>query len=79
MSFEDLKVGIAMLLDQMQEHPEDELELQESLREKLAEMRGMGLPVPDDLVELEKWLEEDLTSKGRRSPGEQSPENPEKK
>lgn len=73
MSFEDLKVGIAMLLDQMQEHPEDELELQETLREKLAEMRGMGLPVPDDLVELEKWLEEDLTDKGGKGTTDETP------
>ena len=62
MSFEDLKVGIQMLLEQMTERPEDAHELQEILREKLAEMRGLGLPLPDDLVELEKRLEQDLAA-----------------
>jgi len=63
MSFEELKVGIQMLLEQMTERPEDAHELQEMLREKLAEMRGLGLPLPDDLVELEKRLEQDLAAK----------------
>ena len=65
MSFEDLKVGIQMLLEQMTERPEDAHELQEMLREKLAEMRGLGLPLPDDLVELEKRLEQDLAAKSQ--------------
>lgn len=60
MSFENLKAGIAMLLEQMVEQPEDAHEIQESLREKLAEMRGLGLPLPQDLVELEANLEADL-------------------
>jgi len=63
MSFEELKVGIQMLLEQMTERPEDAHELQEMLREKLAEMPGLGLPLPDDLVELEKRLEQDLAAK----------------
>jgi len=63
MSFEDLKVGIQMLLEQMTDRPEDAHELQEMLREKLAEMRGLGLPLPEDLVELEKRLEQDLAAR----------------
>jgi len=60
MSFEDLKVAIAMLMEQMADRPEDAHEIQESLREKLSEMRGLGLPLPDDLVALEEKLEQDL-------------------
>ncbi len=71
MSFEELKVGIQMLLEQMTERPEDAHELQEMLREKLAEMRGLGLPLPDDLVELEKRLEQDLAAKPQEG-GERS-------
>lgn len=60
MSFEDLKVTIALLMDQMTESPQDEHELQESVREKLAELKAYGLPLPQDLVDLEKSLEQDL-------------------
>lgn len=60
MSFENLKAGIALLLDQMNETPEDAHEIQESLREKLSELRALGLPLPEDLVKLERQLEQDL-------------------
>ena len=35
-------------------------EAQESLREKLAEMRALGLPLPEDLVNLEDYLEDEF-------------------
>lgn len=60
MAFEALKVQIAMLLDEIERQPQDPHELQELLREKLAEMRALGLPLPDDLVELEAALEQGL-------------------
>jgi hypothetical protein len=60
MPFENLKAGIALLIEQMTDNPEDAHQIQESLREKLAELRGLGLPLPDDLVALEKRLELDL-------------------
>ncbi len=58
MAFEQLKAGIALLMDEIEKRPEDRLELQEQLREKLAEFKSLGLPLPEDLVELEKALEE---------------------
>lgn len=64
MSFENLKAGIAMLIEQMTDNPEDAHEIQESLREKLSEMRSLGLPLPADLVELEQMLEKDLNKSG---------------
>lgn len=60
MAFEDFRLRLAMLLDEIAANPHDAHELQESLREKLAEMQGMGLPIPDDLAGLEAYLEEDL-------------------
>lgn len=60
MPFESIKARMVMLLDQMVHQPEDMHELQETLREELAELRASGLPVPLDLVELEKRLEEQL-------------------
>ena len=58
MSFENLKAGIYLLMDSIQKRPEDAHILQEQLREKLAEMRDLGLPLPENLQRLEEWLEQ---------------------
>jgi predicted nucleic acid-binding Zn-ribbon protein len=60
MALEELKAQISLLLEEMVNQPEDMREVQEQLREKLREMRAMGLPVPADLVELESRLDSDL-------------------
>jgi hypothetical protein len=60
MAFEDFRMGLAMLLDEIAKNPDNKHELQESLREKLTEMRDLGLPLPEDLVQLEDYLEDDL-------------------
>jgi len=60
MSFESQRVAIHMLMEQIVEQPEDMHEIQESVREKLSELRALGLPLPDDLVALETQLEKDL-------------------
>ena len=60
MSFEQFRTGIAMLLDEIAGNPRNAHELQEQLREKLAEMQALGLQPPDDLVGLEQYLEADL-------------------
>lgn len=64
MSFEDLKVRLSMLLDAATEEAHDRHELQERLREQLAEMRALGQPVPQDLVDLERALRETLEMPG---------------
>jgi hypothetical protein len=66
MAFEQLRLQIAMLMDEIARNPEDMHALQEGLREKLSEMQALGLPLPDDLVGLEAYLEEDLESAARR-------------
>lgn len=58
MALEEIKAQIALLLEEMVNQPEDEHEVLEQLREKLNELRAMGMPLPDDLVALEKRLEE---------------------
>lgn len=60
MAFEEFRVQLAMLLDAISNQPEDMHELQESLREKLSEMKALGLPLPEDLVGLEEYLEQDF-------------------
>ena len=66
MAFEEFRLQLAMLMDEIARNPADAHELQESLREKLAEMQALGLPLPDDLVGLEEFLEGDLDRVARR-------------
>ncbi|HSF91400.1 MAG TPA: hypothetical protein VLA51_04260 [Paracoccaceae bacterium] len=63
MSFEDLKVRIAMMLEQMVHQPEDIHEAQEALREELEELKASGMPLPQDLVDLEAEMEAQLARK----------------
>lgn len=60
MAFEALKAQAYMILNEIAAGPEDLHVLQAQLHETLAEMSGLGLPLPDDLVELEKRLEAGL-------------------
>ena len=55
---EDLKAAIAAILDEIAERPADRHVLQEALRAKIAEMRALGLPVPDDILRLEQALDD---------------------
>jgi hypothetical protein len=72
MAFEEFRLQLAMLMDEIARNPTDAHELQETLREKLAEMQSLGLPLPNDLVGLEEYLEEDLERRPgrRRTPAE---------
>lgn len=60
MAFEQFRIQLAMLLDEIAKNPADAHELQETLRERLAEMQALGLPIPNDLAGLEVYLERDL-------------------
>ncbi len=60
MAFESLKAEIDILLAEMVNQPQDAQEIREQVREKLNELRAMGMPLPADLVELEKRLDSDL-------------------
>lgn len=62
MAFEDIKAEIALLFEQMINQPEDAHEIEVMLREKLNTLRAEGLPLPEDLAELEKKLEKDFDS-----------------
>jgi hypothetical protein len=64
MAFEDLQAEIASLLIRMNEQPEDLQEVEVLLREKLNEFRAMGLPLPQDLADLEALLDERLAVRG---------------
>lgn len=68
--FEDFKSRVELLLGEIAGDPEDAHALQERLRETLAEMRALGMPLPADLVALERNLDSDLavTPLGRARP-----------
>jgi hypothetical protein len=56
MAFDAIKAEIRALLEQSIDEPEDAHELHEQLLEKLNQMRATGMPLPDDLVALEREL-----------------------
>ena len=64
MALEQIKAQISLLLEAMVNQPEDQHEVHEQLREKLSEMRAMGMPLPADLVELERRLDSDFLAIG---------------
>lgn len=56
MAFEALKAAAAILMDEIARRPEDRHVLQEQLREKIAEIEALGMPVPEDLRRFEDEL-----------------------
>jgi predicted nucleic acid-binding Zn-ribbon protein len=60
MAFEDIKAEIALLFEEMVNQPEDAAEIREAIRGKLNELKANGMPLPEDLVELEKRLGSDF-------------------
>ena len=60
MAFDALQAEVALLVNQMENHPEDRHELHLVLLEKLNEMRAFGLPVPQDLLDLEEAFESEF-------------------
>ena len=63
MAFEQLKIEISMLFEEMENQPENKWELREAVREKLDELRAFGMPLPKDLVKLEKTLDAELANR----------------
>jgi hypothetical protein len=75
MAFEQLKAEIAMLVQQMEDEPDDVHELHARIRQKLAELKAMGQPLPDDLITLERRLDsaERAPARDRASSAGQQP------
>jgi hypothetical protein len=59
MAFESIKAELDLLLAAMINQPEDVREIREQVREKLNELRAMGMPLPADLVALEAGIDRD--------------------
>lgn len=56
MAFDDLKAELALLINQMDTPPENPHDLYLRIFEKLNEFKALGLPLPEDLVRVEKEL-----------------------
>lgn len=65
MAFDDVQAELGILMTRMQNEPEDRHELYLQLMEKLNELKAYGMPLPQDLVELEKALEAEFTADKR--------------
>ena len=63
MALEELQAQISLLVSQINTQPKDVQELYEQLHLKLNELRGMGQPLPADLVELEKIMLAEIAKK----------------
>jgi hypothetical protein len=66
MAFEKLRAQISLLVTQMENQPQDKHELYLQLRERLNEMRSLGMGLPEDLIRLEQELEEEFAGTAKR-------------
>jgi hypothetical protein len=57
MAFEDIQAELGLLLTRMQNEPADRHELYLQVMQKLNELKAYGMPLPEDLVQLERRLE----------------------
>lgn len=62
MSFEELKAELSLLFDEMEGDQGDRHEIYLRIREKLEALKALGLPLPEDLVQLERALEAEFTA-----------------
>ena len=65
MAFDRLKTEISILLSEMENQPHDQWEMHERVLEKLNELRAFDLPLPQDLLDLEKRISDDLVEAGK--------------
>ena len=62
MAFENTKAEIALLMSEFQDGPRDKHELYLEIMQKLNELKAYGMPLPDDLVALERRLEHEFAA-----------------
>jgi hypothetical protein len=67
MAFEAIQAELGLLLTRMQNEPEDRHELYLQIMQKLNELKAYGMPLPEDLVQLEKSLEAEFEADLRES------------
>lgn len=68
MAFESLITRLNMMFVEMENQPQDKHELLQRIHSELSELKAEGLPLPDDLVELERKLETEFSKAGKAIP-----------
>lgn len=68
MAFDGLITRLNMLFSEMENQPEDTHELLFQIHAELEQMRAEGLPLPQDLVDLEHRLDEEFSRRGVARP-----------
>ena len=58
MAFENLRAQIDMLLEDAQDRPDSLYAIYQKVMQEINELRALGMPLPEDLVDLENALEE---------------------
>lgn len=66
MAFEELMARIGLLVNEMENQPEDAHEIYEQIRLELNQLKATGQPLPEDLVRLEEELEREFLGRPRR-------------
>lgn len=62
MSFENITAELSLLVDEMEGDQGDRHEIYLRIREKLNELKAMGMPLPEDLLRLEHALEAEFAA-----------------
>ena len=68
MDREELEAALAVLLEQMEGDQGDSHEVYQRLRQILDGMRAMGMPLPDDLLRMERELAADFEEDSGSAP-----------
>ena len=66
MAFENIKAQVALLLAETHDRPDGLHAVYHEVMQEINEMRAFGMPLPEDLVELQHALEEKFSTELKR-------------
>jgi hypothetical protein len=76
MELDEIEAEVFLLLNQMENQPEDRFQLFQQLREKLGQMRACGMTPPEDLTALVDELDAEFIEEAHSAdPRRATPEN----
>jgi hypothetical protein len=68
MDAEEFEAAVNELVEELEGEPGDRHEIFLRFKQMLDQMRAMGMPIPDDLAELESGLDAEFTQEGGGKP-----------
>lgn len=66
MAFEELITRLNLLMSDMENQPQDAHEILEQVHLELNQLKATGQPLPADLIELEKRLEQEFEAVAKK-------------